>query len=466
MVALHIKKSLEFEGYRVIASLKSGEEAVRFVEEEGVPDLVLMDIMLDGEMDGVEAAGKIREKFNLPIIYLTALTDKKTIERAKITEPFGYVMKPFNEKELHTTIEMALHKSAIENRLRESEEKFLSTVKSIGDSLVTINNDHEITFMNKEAESFSGLNFKNQNGNLFKDIFAFYTRKDGKIVKVDVLEILLTEEALPERLMLKNERTKKERFVGDFTISKISNNKKEVTGYVIIYRDVENKIVEEDLKQKLRVKNLTSLIQGQELERARVAREIHDGLGQMLTGMKLNLDFILSSKTNGNAKDDLGQLIDEAITEAKRISDDLMPLQLNELSLKECIDSLCRSIGEKAKMNIDFHSSIGSLSIEKNNKVNFYRIAQEALNNSVKYSKANNIHVQLNPKGNRLFLTIEDDGKGFDIGKALSRNNGRGRGILNMIDRTKIMNGRIEFDSNSDLGTLITVEIPHKIKSK
>ena len=86
-----------------------------------IPDLVLMDIFLNGEMDGIQAAGQIRSRHNIPIIYLTAYADSNTLQRAKITEPFGYILKPFEERELLTTIEMALYKYRIEQRLKDSE---------------------------------------------------------------------------------------------------------------------------------------------------------------------------------------------------------------------------------------------------------------------------------------------------------------------------------------------------------
>jgi CheY-like chemotaxis protein len=93
--------------YEVPAVVASKEEAITFAATI-LPDLVLMDIMLQGSMDGIEAAQEIRSRFNIPVVYLTAYADSHTLQRAKITEPFGYVLKPFEEKELQTTIEIAL----------------------------------------------------------------------------------------------------------------------------------------------------------------------------------------------------------------------------------------------------------------------------------------------------------------------------------------------------------------------
>jgi len=125
IVALDMRKQLEKSGYEVCGIYSSGEETLSRFESIS-PDLVLMDIQLQGKMDGVDTAGKIKKRFNTPVIFLTAYADEKTVERAKIMEPFGYITKPFEERALRTTIEMALYKSSIDKKLVESEEKYRS----------------------------------------------------------------------------------------------------------------------------------------------------------------------------------------------------------------------------------------------------------------------------------------------------------------------------------------------------
>ncbi len=122
VIADDIKNSLENIGYRVSAVVDSGQEAINKVAELK-PDLVLMDIMLRGGMDGIEASNHIRSLHGTPVIYLTSYADEEMLERAKVTEPFGYIIKPFVENELRTNIEMALYKHKIENELRNAKEK-------------------------------------------------------------------------------------------------------------------------------------------------------------------------------------------------------------------------------------------------------------------------------------------------------------------------------------------------------
>jgi PAS domain S-box-containing protein len=121
LTAENIRIVLESSGYGVLPLLATGEEAVQSVRET-LPDLVLMDIKLEGEMDGIEASRRVRELADVPIIYLTAYSDEQTLERAKESEPFGYILKPFNEYDLTNTIEMVLYKHEAEKRLRREKE--------------------------------------------------------------------------------------------------------------------------------------------------------------------------------------------------------------------------------------------------------------------------------------------------------------------------------------------------------
>ena len=119
IVALDIQNMLGSLGYEVPVVVSSGEAAIEKAAETH-PDLVLMDIRLKGDMDGIEAAEQIRGRFNIPVVYLTAYADDETLQRAKITEPYGYILKPFGERELHTAIEIALHKHKLERELQGS----------------------------------------------------------------------------------------------------------------------------------------------------------------------------------------------------------------------------------------------------------------------------------------------------------------------------------------------------------
>jgi len=129
IVSKDIQNSLKKLGYIVVGSAATGERAIELADELK-PDIVLMDIMLKGEMNGIEAADIIRKNLRIPIIFLTAYTDDATLSKAKITEPFGYIIKPFKEIDLHTNIEMAIYKHSKEIEVLKEIDSLHSIVEN------------------------------------------------------------------------------------------------------------------------------------------------------------------------------------------------------------------------------------------------------------------------------------------------------------------------------------------------
>ncbi len=134
IVANDIQTSLQKLGYEISAVVASGEEAIQEAENKH-PDLILMDIVLQGKIDGIEAAREINLRLDIPVIYLTAYSERGLLEQAKRTEPFGYMIKPFRDKELHTTIEMALFKHQTEKELKETLGREISSRKKMEEQI-------------------------------------------------------------------------------------------------------------------------------------------------------------------------------------------------------------------------------------------------------------------------------------------------------------------------------------------
>jgi PAS domain S-box-containing protein len=155
ITALELGSRLERLGYGVCATATSAEEAIDQLASSQ-PDLVLMDIRLKGDMDGIQAAESIRAHYGTPVVYLTAYADAETLERAKATEPYGYLLKPFEEREIHTTIEMALYKYQMEKKVRESQQWLDMTLRSIGDAVIAVDSAGCVEFVNPVAESLTG----------------------------------------------------------------------------------------------------------------------------------------------------------------------------------------------------------------------------------------------------------------------------------------------------------------------
>lgn len=179
IVAMDISVRLRALGYDVVGPASTGEEALELAGRER-PDLVLMDIMLRGGMDGVEAARRIREATGAPVVYLTAYADESTLLRAKVAEPLGYLLKPFEERELRTTIETALYKHRTEVRLRESERWLATTLRSIGEAVIATDERGRVKLINPAAEKLTGWPQEEALGRDLSEVFQLADEATGR----------------------------------------------------------------------------------------------------------------------------------------------------------------------------------------------------------------------------------------------------------------------------------------------
>lgn len=174
IIALDLQRRLEKFGYSVVALAATAEEAVAAAAEY-MPDIVLMDIMLGGERDGVDAAMEIKNTLPIPVVFLTAYADERTVERAKRAQPVGYVLKPFKERELQTTIEIALYKARVDRKMHEQEQLFEALLNSMHDGLIAFNTRHTIQFLNPLAVDVLGYTDADSLiGQDITDIFVLY----------------------------------------------------------------------------------------------------------------------------------------------------------------------------------------------------------------------------------------------------------------------------------------------------
>lgn len=153
IVALDIKTRLLHLGHEVVGVTSSGEDAIKIVEATR-PDLVLMDIRLRGRLDGIEAAQQLRAQFDVAVIYLTAYGDDATLQRAKLTEPYGFLIKPFEERELHSTIEMAFYKSMMEKRVQQQIRRLQRTISTFPEGVALLDADNRIVMANPKAQAY------------------------------------------------------------------------------------------------------------------------------------------------------------------------------------------------------------------------------------------------------------------------------------------------------------------------
>lgn len=463
LIAVHLQKILQNANYEVIGRAVCYDEVMAICKNK-LPDIVLMDIMIEGEKDGIETAIELKAKYDLPIIYLTALTDGITIERAKMTNPYGYLMKPFQEEQVVTLLEMAIHKFTVENKLRESEEKFKAAVGSISEALIVVNEDFTVNYINKSAEEISGLNLEEIEGNIFTEAFQFLDFASHEhIVNIwKYFNIDKSEQKIDSLYLM--HATGKKVPIGDGSITPVFDDKKVLKSIVLTFKDITQKLKDEQKLKEIEKTKLSAIIEGQEMERARIAREIHDGLGQTLNAIKLNINSFLNAPDKARAEIDLKNLIGEAILETGRISENLLPSKLKDFDIATCLLSLANQ--KNSKLNISFESTeVKHDLININKKINLYRIAQEAISNATKHAEAQNLNIQLRGENKTLVMTIEDDGHGFDVASRKEKLLEGHNGLQNIEDRVQIMNGIIDIESNANLGTVIIVEIPYD-KSK
>ena len=258
IIAEDLQKKLKKLGYYVPVVVSSGEEAIEKVKEND-PDLIIMDIVIHGKIDGIETVEKIHSFSDVPVIYLTAYADENTLQRAKITEPFGYILKPFKERELLIILEMALYRHKMEKKLRESEkrlaesEKWLTAaIKSIGDAVIATDMGGSIKIMNPLAEALTGWKQEDASGKPLSAIFNVVSQKDNIIADDPVAKVIregnfygLSEETI---LITKD----KFEIPVDIIGSPITNESTEVIGIVLVFYDIlERKHMETERKTEM-----------------------------------------------------------------------------------------------------------------------------------------------------------------------------------------------------------------------
>lgn len=174
------KRRLINLGYTTMGPLTKGEQVYQTVEADP-PDLILMDIRLKGDVNGIEVADDLkRQGKGCPIIYLTAHADPDTIDRAKKTGPYGYIVKPFSDRELQSTIEIALYKYQMERRLQENQQWLETTLRSIGDGVIATDMEGNVSFINPVAESLTGWNTEKALGKPLQKIFKIVNENSGE----------------------------------------------------------------------------------------------------------------------------------------------------------------------------------------------------------------------------------------------------------------------------------------------
>jgi two-component system cell cycle sensor histidine kinase/response regulator CckA len=258
LVAMDIEKRLKALEYDVAGIVSSGQDAIELAASES-PDLILMDIHLKGGVDGIEAAAYINEHHDLPIVFLTAFADGGTVQRAKLAEPYGYLIKPFNERDLQTTIELACYRHKMQRKLRESERWLSTTLRSIGDGVIATDAQGRVKFMNAVAERLTGWTQQLALGQDCRGVFRVIDGTTRETVACPVMQALETGVCvnLANGVLLIT-RDGRESPVDD-SAAPIIDEHGRISGAVLVFRDVsERKEAQEAVRrytEELRSRN-------------------------------------------------------------------------------------------------------------------------------------------------------------------------------------------------------------------
>ena len=204
--------------------------------------------------------------------------------------------------------------------------------------------------------------------------------------------------------------------------------------------------------------SLKSLFNGQEIERQRLSRELHDSLGQLLIGLKLKYESCLNKKEiNPDEVQSMGRLFDQTIEETRRISNNLMPAALSEFGLLTAVRNICNSLSDITRIDLQFTTSGSGKGLNVETEIYLFRIIQEALTNIIKHSEAKKAWLTINFEKERIFVVIKDNGKGFNKHGVVSK---KSNGLTNIKDRVQLLGGQLTINSVEGKGTTIEIAIP------
>ncbi|MCK5153202.1 MAG: response regulator [Spirochaetales bacterium] len=448
IIAENLILRLKSLGYNTLPYVSTGKNALEILSKSA-PDLVLMDIRIKGEMDGIETAIEISDKYTTPIIYLTSLSDELTISRAKKTGAYGFIAKTTNLNNLYTTIEMAIHRNRMEAQVKEKEEILSVTLRSISDAVIGAQMDGTIISWNKGAYDIFGYE-------LYEVV--------GKNLSI------LTPSSFPNEMPENLDRIGRGQLIDHYDtlrknkngellnvsikISPIKDILKKITGVSIIANDISE-------KKKLE----KEILKISENESLRIGQDLHDNLGQHLTGLMFQLKVLENNlrKKNLVFEAEMAQNIametKDAVNLTRNLAKNLIKVNIDNQGISTAIAEL-----------ISFYSSIYEIKFiyEDNEDIDtaikdsviinqLYHITQEALNNSIKHSNASIIEVLLSIDDSEICLQIADNGNG---NLQNSKNNSNGLGLSILRYRTNVIDGNISIISSKNKGTEIICRVP------
>ncbi|MBW4486303.1 MAG: response regulator [Trichocoleus desertorum ATA4-8-CV12] len=409
IVAKDLQNRLKKFGYAVPVVAASGEEAILRASENHL-DLVLMDIRLKGAIDGIEAARQIHHRFQLPIIYLTAYADDDTLARAKQTQPFGYILKPFKERELNTTIEITLARHRLEKQLQEREQWLSTVLRSIADAVITIDTTGLITFMNPVAESLTGWK---QAQALGKPAIAVFQTEDEATQRVfqQPISSLLEDSIGPKTAVETSLKCSEDQSIPiEYSLTPLQNDQNLMMGAVLVFRDLTEQIkAKEAIRQQAEQARLLAELQKLNHLKDDFLSTVSHELRTPMSNMKMALQM-LTIATNAERQQRYLEILKAECAREIDLINDLLDLQRLEASayptfLVEAINlqDWFSSLIEPFRSRLQEHQQVLNIDLPENSpplitdRSSLERMLGELLNNACKYT----------PAGGEIILKVE-----------------------------------------------------------
>jgi PAS domain S-box-containing protein len=468
IVALDIQQQLLGMGYQPVGHATTGDMAIAMTEQLK-PDLVLMDIQLGSALDGIAAAQSIRNQLQLPVVFLTAFAADEVIDRAKLTEPFGYILKPFSERDLRTVIEMALFKHRAEMKLRDANAQTQAILDNVLDAVITFNAQGLVQSFNAAAIHMFDYTVSEALGqNMDLLIPPLHNGQHG-------VHLIRHAGADPAGGMgrisdLVGQRKDGRLFPLTLAMSKISRGG-QTTFIGLISDTTERNRIEAALRGTAAELRAVSgrVLEVQEAERRRLAIELHDELGQSLTAIKINLQAHARFKDQSplQTNEENIRIVDHALQQVRSLALALRPSMLDDLGLAPALRWLAEQTSSRGGFEVTFHAQRLELRLASEIETACYRIAQEALTNISRYAHATHVAIDFYQDGEMLVLNVTDDGRGFDVDAMRHRAKaGKSLGVLGMQERASLLGGQLAIESQPGQGCKITLRCPLRIREE
>jgi PAS domain S-box-containing protein len=454
-----ISKLLRSEGYEVAAA-PTGREGL-WLTRQWLPDLVLLDVELP-DLGGFEVCRQIKADPALPDVFVIMLSGQATSASQKAggldTGADEYLTKPLAAEELFARIRTAARLRHTTAALRASEQHYRRLVEILPDAVGLLDARGCLAAVNPQAASMLG--YAEAGLLLGKSAVELAPPEEQERFRADLALALRT--GVLQNVQYTLLRQDGRRFPAEISAAVSTEGRGQPSGLVVVVRDItERKRTEEELRQLPR-----RIIEAQEAERQRVARDLHDGVNQIIASAKMRLRKVETSiaQINPAATQLLGrcyELLVQALEENRRIAHALRPSDLDELGLAEACRNLCKELEARSDLRVSCQITEPPKRLPLAVELNLFRIIQETLSNAEQHAHATTVSLQMAFQDGSLELSIRDNGRGFGPKRARApQDKRRGIGLTNVRERAAAIGGVCEINSAPKQGTLIRVRVP------